>query len=252
MTPLERAGYLAHARKIGRRVAEAEDVLRRAAEIGQLVVMVSWGKDSVVAADLALRALGRVPLLHIASSYRLPGWERVQTHFEARTDVHVIESRRSLTETIEWLRDVGLPHERTRARQAAVVKAIKKDVGSAWCREHGFRVMVLGMRAEENQHTRGRLFRRRGLLYAAHGVHVASPLGWWTARDVWAYIVSRDLPWHTMYDMQTHGETRETLRNAGWLSTDGAERGRIAWLRAHYPEQYRMLVAEFPQVAALA
>src|SRR5690606_11173571 len=127
VTPLERAGYLAHASKIGRRVAEAEDVLRRAAEIGQLVVMVSWGKDSVVAADLALRALGRVPLLHIASSYRLPGWERVQTHFEARTDVHVIESRRSLAETIEWLRDVGLPHERTRARQAAVVKAIKKD-----------------------------------------------------------------------------------------------------------------------------
>lgn len=254
MKDIDRAAYLAHAstRAFCRRVEEACRVIEEAGAKGRVVVSTSWGKDSVVLANLALRLLGRVQLLHIASSYRLPGYERVQEYFEARTDVHVIQPRMTLAETIEWLREVGLPHERTKAQQAAVVKKIKKDVGIEWCKAKGYTVQMLGMRADENQRTRGLLFRRRGLIYEARGITMAAPLGWWTARDVWAYIVANDLPWHPMYDMETHGVTRETIRNAGWLSTDGAERGRITWLRHHYPEQYRMLVTEFPQAAAFA
>lgn len=252
MTPIDRAAYIAHSNMSAfkRRVQQAQDVMRRAASRGPVVVSTSWGKDSVVLADLALRTLGRVPLLHIASSYRIQGFERAQSHFEARTNVHVIEPRRTLTETIEWLHDVGLPHERTKSQQADVVKAIKKDVGTDWCNRNGYSVQLLGMRAEENQRTRGMLFRRLGLIYEARGISIGAPLGWWTARDVWAYIVVHDLPWHPMYDMETHGVTRETIRNAGWLSTDGAEHGRISWLRHHYPEHYRELVENFPQISA--
>jgi phosphoadenosine phosphosulfate reductase len=250
MTPIDHAAYLAHSRTAAyrRAVDHAAGILEKAAQVGPLVVMTSWGKDSVVLADLALRTLGRVPLLHIASSYRIPGWEGVYEHFAARTDVHTIEPRRTLSETIEWLREVGLPHERTPSQQQAVVQAIKKDVGTDWCRQHGFAVQALGMRAAENMRTRGRLFQRCGLVYMARGLMVAAPLGWWSARDVWAYLVAHGLPWHPMYDMETHGVTRETLRNSGWLSTDNAHTGRIAWLRHHYPDQFRMLVANFPQV----
>lgn len=31
----------------------------------------------------------------------------------------------------------------------------------------------------------------------------------------------------------------------------GAETGRIAWLRHHYPDQYRLLEAEFPSIRQL-
>jgi phosphoadenosine phosphosulfate reductase len=78
------------------------------------------------------------------------------------------------------------------------------------------------------------------------------PLMGWTAKDVWAYIVSRRLPYNRrIYDAETHDQTRETIRNTGWLSTDGAAQGRIAWLRAHFPTEYRLLADEFPQVETL-
>ena len=246
---------MAHARTAGyrARVERARSLLCAAADQhGPVVVSTSWGKDSTALADLAIEALGAAPLLHIASSYRLPGWERVAERFASRAVVHEIAPRRTLEEVIAWLRDVGLPHERSSAEQAAVVAALKKDVGTAWCLRHGFGAQALGMRAEENPHTRGRLFRARGLMYQSRGVVVVNPLGWWSAADVWAYIVERDLPYHPMYDCETHGMTRETLRNAGWLSTDGAERGRVGWLREHYPAEFRSLVSAFPQAGAFA
>lgn len=68
---------------------------------------------------------------------------------------------------------------------------------------------------------------------------------------MWARIAERGLPYHPLYDCESHGMTRETLRNSGWLTTVGAAEGRIAWLRQHFPEQYRALAAEFPQVRRL-
>lgn len=74
------------------------------------------------------------------------------------------------------------------------------------------------------------------------------PLAWWTARDVWAYLVSRSVPWHPIYDYEDCGLTREKNRNTGWLSTDGASEGRLIWLRRHFPEQWERLATEFPDV----
>lgn len=240
--------YRVHARlaTYRRRVDGARRVLEEASRRGPLVVSTSWGKDSVALADLAIETLGPVPLLHLAGA-PLPGTEPVVAHFRSRTEVHEVPPPRSLSEMIEWLREVGLGIDRTRAGRRAGA-APKKAAGTQWCLDHGYAAQALGMRAEENPASRGRLFRARGLVFAARGLVIACPLGWWTAADVWAYIVERALPYHPMYDCETHGMTRETLRNAGWLSTAGAERGRIAWLRAHYPEQYRALSAEFPQV----
>jgi phosphoadenosine phosphosulfate reductase len=233
-----------------RRVAEARNILERASSLGRVSVSMSWGKDSVVAGHLALQHLPPpVTMTHIASSYRLPGFEHVQVYFAERADLHIIEPRRTLQETIEWLREIGLPHERTAAQQQAVVKAIKKDVGTAWCIDNGFGVQVMGIRADESK-ARSAFLRARGAIYDARGMKVACPLAWWAAKDVWAYIVANDLPYHPLYDCETHGQTRETLRNTGWLSTDGAEHGRIVWLREHYPEQYATLARHFGQVTA--
>jgi phosphoadenosine phosphosulfate reductase len=249
----DRDAYLAHARlrSFERRVEQSRDVLRKAAAVGPLVVSVSWGKDSTALAHLALETLGRVPMLHMSSPYALPGWERVYDYFAARTDVTVLPAERSLAEYLEWCERIGLPHERTANVQSRVVQEIKRDRGGEWAREHGYAVQVLGLRASESV-IRRMLLRRRGLLYQlSTGDWRAQPLAWWSAQDTWAYLFSREVPYHPLYDHETHGQTRETLRNTGWLSTDGAEQGRIAWLQEHYPAQYRQLAAEFPRIRQL-
>lgn len=234
-----------------RRVATAVDIVERADARGKIAIAMSWGKDSVAAADLVLRTLGRsVPVYHLASSYELPGSEPVEAHFRERTSVDVVPAKRSADDVIAWLEEVGLGYERSRSRARAAA-APKKSGGAEWCAAHGCDVTVLGMRADEARGRRAN-FRVRGAVYTkADGLTVACPIAWWESRDVWAYIVAHDLPYHSLYDHETHGLTRETLHNTGWLTTIGANSGRIAWLAAHYPAEYRRLEAAFPRVRTL-
>lgn len=237
-----------------RRVDDARRVFDEAAALGPLVVSSSWGKDSVALCHLAIDLLGAVPIVHLASPYSLPGYDDVVRHFSSLTTVHTIPASRSLAEYIEWCRDIGLPHERTRASQGRVVSEIKRHRGADVAKEIAGPgvVQVLGMRAEESR-TRRLLFRRIGCVYQrADGARFANPLAWWSSRDTWAYIVAHDLPYNRqIYDAETCGLTRETIRNTGWLSTDGAEHGRLAWLRQHFPAQYRELLTAFTHLRTL-
>jgi phosphoadenosine phosphosulfate reductase len=237
-----------------KKVDSAKAILLRAAEKGPMVVSTSWGKDSVVLCDLAIKALGRVPLFHIGGvrETRLPGGEHIEAHFRERTEVHRIDSGMTLQEYMDWLKVVGLPHEREGGQQKRVVKQIKADPGAKWVRENGVKVVALGMRVDERG-PRARLLKARGTTYQlANGIWHTNPIAWWSSKDVWAYLVANGLPWHPLYDCESHGENRETLRNTGWLSTDGADRGRVAWLRQHFPEQYDLLEREFPRVRPIS
>jgi len=245
-----RRQYAVHARTraFARHVDTARRLLDRSVAHGPMVVSMSWGKDSVAMGDLAIEHLGRVPMLHLGSPYALPGAERVCAHFAERAEVTVLDASRTLSEYIEWCRDIGLPHERSRSTKSQVVKQIKSDRASEWCRDHGYTVQALGMRIDEKG-PRAAMLRAKGPLYSlAAGGWKSCPIAYWSHADVWARIVSRDLPYPRLYDCETHGYTRETLRNTGWLSTDGADSGRLIWLRRHFPEQWAVLRQAFPQI----
>lgn len=247
--------YLEHAQLRAHRakVAQAREELVRAAVHGKLIVGSSWGKDSCALLHLVLETLGPVEVLHLGSPYQLPGYDDLLAWAQERCQVHTLESGRTLAQTVEWLRDIGLPHERTKAQQAKVVQGLKKDKARAWLAEHGYQAQVLGMRGEESRGRR-QCFRFRGLTYQlSDGLTICNPLGWWSARDVWAYILANGVPYNRrIYDAETHGLTRETIRNTGWLSTDGAHQGRLVWLRQHFPEQWRALLAEWPHLSQLS
>ncbi len=214
------------------------------------VVSSSWGKDSCALVALIAETVGPgFEAVHLRSPYELPGYEHVLEWFAARCVIHTVETARTLAEYVEWLQAHGLGYERDRAQGAG--KARKVDEMLAWVRERGFGLQFLGMRAAESK-ARKTCFRVRGLTYPAHGLVVSNPIGWWSTSDVWAYLVSRGVPWHRLYDCETHGVTREQIRNAGWLTVVGDQTDwRIPWLRQHFPEQYRELRRLFPRVGLL-
>jgi len=228
------------------RVEAAKTVFRRAAEVGPIAISSSWGKDSVCCCDLAVDVLGEdVRIFHLAGPYELPGYEAIREHFALRAIVDEVPSSRTLAEVIEWLHDVGLGCDRTDKAKTARRKA---NVGEQWCRDQGIAIEVMGLRAEESRQRRlSALF--RGQVYRrVSGIWVALPIAWWKSTDVWAYLVSRNLPWHPLYDCETHGFNRYELRNTGWLTTIDVSEGRVPWLRQHFPEQYRLLVEEWPHL----
>jgi len=215
--------------------------------------MSSWGKDSVVLVDLACEAWVTPSVLYLRSPASLPGVDAVIAAHRSGLDYHEIQRANSLTAYIEWVRSVGLPHDRTPSEHAQAVASIKSDPAEAWMQEYGYDVLVLGMRADEGNKRTWTLGKRGPIYQRAGGRWVANPLAWWSARDVWAHIAHRGLVYHRqLYDAETHGRTRETLRNTGWLSTDGAARGDVIWLRHHFPEQYRLLATEFPEIRTYA
>lgn len=250
----DRRAYDLHAgsKSFARKVEQAREIFRRGAERGRVVVSTSWGKDSVAMCAIACDVFDRPTLLHLASPYALPGYDETIAHFSERCDVVTLEASRSLAEYVKWCREIGLPHERSQSTQSKVVSEIKRDRGTEWCRDHGYGVQALGMRIAEKG-PRAKLLRAKGPIYTLKdGTVKVNPLAYWSSADVWALIYSRGLPYNRrIYDAETGGETRETIRNTGWLSTDGAEHGRIAWLRRHFPEQHAVLLREFPQVKLL-
>lgn len=241
------ARTLAHRRKVdrARRELVASTMGKRA------VVCSSWGKDSCALVALCSSVFGPgFDVVHLRSPYELPGHERVTDWFADRCQMHTVDTRKSLGEYVDWLREHGLHYERDNAPLLSRGKQAKRDDMLEWILARGYTHQVLGMRAEESK-ARRQCFRARGLTYRAHGLTVCNPIGWWTTRDVWAYLVDRGIPWHPLYDCESHGETRETLRNGGWLSVHGCNDARVPWLREHYPDQYRQLRDAFPQVTRL-
>lgn len=254
MRDTDRRAYevLSRTNRFRRMVDGAKRIADAGFSKGRTVVSMSWGKDSCALGHLCWSMFGRIDMMHMACAHELPGGETVQDYFRQRGTIHELPPLNTLSESLVWLRDVGLPHERSHAAHQKIIQTRKRSRADDWAVANGYATQVLGMRAQESN-VRRRLFRGRGTTYQrASGTWICNPLAWWTVRDVWTYLVANEIPWHPLYDCETLGFTREKLRNGGWLYTDGATDGWVAWLREHYPAQYLLLITEFPRMEQLA
>jgi 3'-phosphoadenosine 5'-phosphosulfate sulfotransferase (PAPS reductase)/FAD synthetase len=254
MRDTERRGYLAHSRTAAysKKIDDAKRSIDKAYKVGPAIVSTSFGKDSGALVHICHSVIGELKMFHMACAHELPGGDGVRKFCEGLGEITELPPLNTIKESIEWLKSVGLPHERGKAEHQRIIQTRKKDRGRDWCLENGYSVQVLGMRAEESRGRRW-CFRVRGDTYElSTGITVCNPLAWWSVKDVWAYHVVNDIPWHPLYDMQVLGFTREMLRNGGWLYTDGAGNGWVAWLRRCYPEQYERLTLEFPGISSVS
>jgi len=67
------------------------------------------------------------------------------------------------------------------------------------------------------------------------------------AREIWAYIVQHNLPYHPVYDLEPD---RERARMASWPGSAGARYGRWRLLKHHYPELWSYFVRRYPEASA--
>jgi len=82
-----------------------------------------------------------------------------------------------------------------------------------------------------------------------HGMWHCSPLAAWDKRDVWAYVVSRNLPYNPVYDRLAElGVPLEQRRIAPLTCFRTVQYGSVVALRSGWPELYNRLAATFPKV----
>lgn len=255
MTPLQRAGYIAHAQTVSyrRKVAEASALIARHPDYG---VSVSWGKDSVVVLHLASQVLPECKAVNV----RYPHWaERLADHDRVRDETLAMLPSVQYRETLcpgmwQMYEKHGLGGEGQADSNQAVAE-FGREFQSAidrLTRESAIDGHFVGMRADES-YNRTRLVRMRGKEYAkANGENICLPLAGWSGTDIWAYHILHDLPHLRIYDMPA--DTRERQRSEMAMGSTKnrilAAHGEYAAWRKCYPREYQAWIERWPELAA--
>lgn len=201
-----------------RRVEDAEQRLYRWGRRRNCYIGVSWGKDSVVVADMAARYLPDKPLVWLREepTYN-PDCLRVRDEFlrlypEARYDEIVVQCR---------IDEAGTPHATGTMELGFAIADGRYSDGH-----------ISGIRADESG-SRKRYFR----IFDGMTERTLAPIIRWSGDDVFAYLADRNLPIHPVYAMSLGGAMdRERLRVASLRGKRGTEFGRREWEDTYYPD----------------
>lgn len=226
----------------------AEAAIREAAKTCENpAVSFSFGKDSLVCVDIARRIKPDILIVNIDRGQGGDLDEAVEMYDrvakEQGWNYHRVKTPR---EIFEIYREVGnlcnlKPGTNTK-NLIAGAKLARKQLGVD--------CDISGLRIEES---RGRSHLRRfGPFHYAKTDEVwkCKPVLYWSGADVWAYIVSRELPYLRWYDLEAPFVGYEQARYSNWAGLYLANEGRIVRLKHNYPREYEMLAREFPEIAA--
>lgn len=191
-----------------RREASAIDEIRRFSA-RDFFVGVSWGKDSVVVLDLAVRAVGSVRAVCARGTYRTVAVN--QPYLDAVRDAFLSPRFRVSYEEVFYPETP--PHSKERVLAA---------VGNRY---------VSGVRQAESG--------KRRISRRFHGVsteRTCRPIIDWPTDAVFGYLTHHNLPVHPNYGMLGGGRwNRARIRVGGSIGgTDGDGMGRNEWEREYY------------------
>lgn len=210
-----------------RRVERASRALVDFASEARCYTGVSWGKDSVVIADLVARLCPHVPLV----------WVRVEPI--ANPDCGLV-------------RDAFLKRYPRLTYHEEVVNCSwwGDDWHASGTLEEGFQRAtrrfgtryISGIRGEESGQRK-----RRMMTYGESSLTTCAPIGFWSALDVWAYTLTHDLPVHPAYACTMGGTLDPSrIRVASLGGKRGLGRGRAEWESLYYGEELARLSSGQP------
>ena len=183
---------------------------------GNCYCSVSWGKDSVVVADLCLRVDKKIPIVWIKV---LPIYNPYCV--DVRDKFLYIYKNICYTEYVSKciIDNIGCIHSK-----GTLEKGFKKA-----CIDYGNKY-ITGIRSEESA-----IRTLRSKMYGEISVNTCAPINHWKNQDVFAYLAYYDLPIHPNYAMLGGGRyKREYLRVASLGGKRGMERGRREWEKEYY------------------
>ena len=252
MTPLERAGYIAHGRTAAHRnkVARAMSLI---AEHRDYAVSISWGKDSGVMLHMAAMACPTIRVINI----RYPHWaERLADHDRVRDEM-LARPEMAAVRYIElpapgmWqaYEKFGIHDNDTTGGRAATAW-FDRQFNAAFEAVEGAGHIV-GMRAGESQRRAWNILKRGVHYQRQDGRRMLLPLAGWSGKDVWAYTATHGLPYLRIYDHAIYDRDRQRSEIA--LSSTQNRRlhaqGEFQAWQMCYPAEFQAWCDRWPELA---
>jgi len=239
--------------KLNHRIEHSESLIAEAmSQTPCWMVSVSFGKDSCVLCHLLISHYPQIPVVfsdrglwaELPETYPLIDLWRKRWKINYQP-VFPAQNMFELYAEIGGIPSVSAAGYRD---HSIITRVNLIDPMEAYMRKHAIAGNFMGRRAEENPKTRGRHLKFRGPLHYNRTLNhlTCDPLAEWRAVDVWAYIVSRDLPYHPAYDL---ADDRESARLSNWCGVVNVTKGRWAYLRRDYPELFEFFRTRYPEVA---
>ena len=214
--------YMTLSKRLQPLFSEAEMFLRENMD-SHTYVSFSAGKDSSVIAHLAHLVKPGIPILMVD-----PGCPTHWTEDERKIWIEYAKCHGWKLKIFPWNK---WEKERS-AEKLASLHHDQFEALTAYARANGLVKRVIGLREAESK-ARKITSRYRGRIATyKNGEERLLPITKWRTEQVWAYIVSRGLPWLSIYD-----HLGPEARN-GLIGVNGAERGRMVFLKKYYPKAY--------------
>jgi len=238
-----------------RRVAQAKAFARQGNAVGRMYCSLSGGKDSVAMTGLLVEAGIKPMCAHATCGLNLPESlptsERTCELLDLELDiVEPEEDAWALLARLPPGRDVSDPcPEREELLAACSAGNLMVQYGY----ESDFIGLFVGLRANEsrarkmNAQVRGSVYRN-----SIDDKWTCLPVLKWTARDVFAFLISRGLPIHPFYRGACDlGFSPEEAR-VDWLFGPSAcnARGACYSVKKLYPDLWRQLITVRPEMTA--
>ena len=197
---------------------------------GDAYISVSWGKDSVVIADIALRHGINIPIVHLncIPSHNI-NCDLVRDKF-----LKIYPN----TDYQEFICDYGaiyhqvLPDYIQDKETDKIWYKTWEKVSNKISERH-----ISGVRAKESATRKIRMMR-----WGENTKKTCAPIGGWTTQDVFAYLAKYNLPVHPNYGMLGGGRwNRNYIRVAEIGDIRGTRIGRIEWEKEYYSDILRKL-----------
>lgn len=205
----------------------------------------SWGKDSIVLLWLVRQVDKDIPVVFKNSNYCFPDTYEIRDKLLKEWDIQNYIELPPAVDYKEIVGLFGLPDiNRDHRKQDKIVKMLKKDIRDEL---KDFDGVFLGIRATESSKRRKMIKSNGAIQRLKSGLVKIMPIAYWSFGLLWQVIEEFQIPMNKIY-YKDKIIPREWIRNSGILSTDGAGRGKIQWIKYYYPSIYRKLCRDYPEV----
>lgn len=258
MTPIQKTSCLAHA-KSKSYLIKLDKTKKFISNFNKYATSCSWGKDSVVLAHLASQLIPQHCILNARypnPNERFADIDRVRNEMLNRLDMVEVKYFEVNTPG-EWdmYEKVGYAFESqstTEEKKAAkwwkdsFIENMRKKTTEIEC-EGNF----IGLCAEESRGRRINALFHGQSYQKKDGQKIALPLSWWTCEDIWAYIISNELPYLKVYSQSIFGRCRArsgfvfaTTGKEDWIHSQGIW---VDYMKV-YPEEFQVWLDRFPEL----